>query len=62
MALLPHGLVGDAVVYTNHDRISSVVFEGYSDEDDVALMATIEEVLPLMDIEKGDTEPQIDTW
>lgn len=57
--LYPEGLVGDQMAYFNEDKISKIVFEGYSDIDNENMVENIkhyEEEHP--DLIKGDPE----TW
>lgn len=61
LCLYPEGLIGDTVVFTNHDCIQTVHFEGYRDEADEELMAQTAEVLPLMDVPKGQPKP-VSEW
>lgn len=51
----PQGMVGDEVLYFNHEDISKVVFKGYDDEDSKALNDGINHWLNEMNIEKSDT-------
>lgn len=55
--LYPEGLVGDAVLYFNHEGIQKVVFEGYLDEDNDLVLANLAESLRYVEIEKGNPEP-----
>ena len=41
----PEGLVSDQMVYFNHDNISKVVFEGYSDVDNENVVENINRYL-----------------
>lgn len=51
----PEGLVGDQMVYFNADKISRVVFEGYSDVDDENMVENINRYLAEHpDIKRGD--------
>ena len=38
-AQFPEGIMGDQLGYFNHDGIASVVFKGYSDDDDKIIVA-----------------------
>ena len=55
--LYPEGLMGEAIVYCNHDKIEEVFHRGYEDEDDVAVLQQIREVLAVTDMQKGDPSP-----
>lgn len=61
MCLYPEGLIGEAVVFSNHDCIDKVHFEGYSDEADAEFVAATCEVLPKVDMPKGEPKP-ISEW
>ena len=51
----PEGLMGDQVVYFNHDKIGKVVFKGYSDIDDENAVDNIHRYLAEHpDLKKGD--------
>lgn len=41
----PEGLIGDQLYYFDHQNISKVVFEGYSDVDDENVVANINQYL-----------------
>lgn len=41
----PDGIVGDKLAYFNHDAITKVVFEGYSDDDDKTVVENINRFL-----------------
>ncbi len=55
--MYPEGLLGDQVIYFNHDAIQKVVFEGLADEDNELLLATLSENLGSLEMEKGDPRP-----
>jgi len=55
--LYPEGLIGDAVIYFNHDAIQKVVHEGFVDEDNELLLETLRENLEHVSLEKGDPPP-----
>lgn len=61
MCLYPEGLMGDAVVYSNHDCISEVLFKGFSDENDEKVLATLAEVLPETNVPRGEAS-SADAW
>ena len=62
LALYPEGLIGDAVVYSNHDCIDEVLFEGYRDDEDARALSEIAEILPKMTVPKADPQPQQEEW
>ncbi len=37
----PEGLLGDQIAYFNHEDIAKVVFEGFSDDDNVMMVENI---------------------
>lgn len=57
MCLYPEGLIRDTVVYSNHDCIEEVLFRGFQNDDDAAIVAQMQEVLPKVDIPKGNPQP-----
>ena len=61
MCLYPEGLIGDTVVYGNHDGIDKVLFEGFSNEGDEKALATLAEVLPKVDVPRGEAS-SADAW
>ena len=62
LALYPEGIVGDAFVYSNHDCITEVIFKGYSDAEDEALVLKVKEVLNQVEgIAKANPTIE-DTW
>ena len=55
--LYPEGLVGDQMVYFNHDSLDEVIFTGYDDDDNKAMLRSIEHYLEKNpDIERGDPQ------
>ena len=55
----PEGLIGDQMAYFNADKISKVVFEGFSDIDDENMVENINRFLAENpDIKRGNPE----TW
>lgn len=61
LCLWPEGVMGDALVYSNHDCVSEVLSRGYTDESSEAALAQILEILPKMDIPRGNPMPA-DEW
>lgn len=53
----PEGLVRDAVVYSNHDCIDEVLFKGFEDEGNTAVLDVLGDVLPRLDVVKADPQP-----
>ncbi len=51
--LYPEGLLGDTVIYSNHDQIEAVHFIGFSDEEDEEILRQTEETLKELDIRKA---------
>lgn len=51
----PQGLVGDEIMYFNAEDIQKTVFEGYRDEDDALVLASLKEWLEESPFEKADT-------
>ncbi len=39
----PEGLVGETVLYINHDDIEEIIFKGYQDEDDSRIQKNLKE-------------------
>ena len=52
----PEGLSGDQLAYFNHDGISKVVFNGYSDDDDKVIVNNINQFVLINNIKKADVE------
>ena len=50
----PEGLVGDQILYFNHENIVKVVFSGYSDDDEQMMVDNINEWYMNSEIIKGD--------
>lgn len=55
--LYPEGLMGDKVVYFNHEAVQKTVHEGYADEDDGLMLDNLSKALEHVEIEKGDPAP-----
>ncbi len=53
----PEGLIGDNVIYSNHDCIDTVLFEGHSDDEDIELMKAISAAVMELNVEKGNPNP-----
>lgn len=53
--LYPDGLVGDRMVYFNHDSLAKVIFAGYEDDDNSIILENIQNYLDSNpDIKRGD--------
>ena len=52
--LYPEGMVGDSLIYFNHEDIFKVVQEGYTDDDNEIMLENIEAMLQQTDIPKGN--------
>ena len=52
----PEGLMGDRAIYFQHEDISKVVFEGYSDSDDEAMLENIRKSLSESDVKRADVK------
>ena len=52
--LYPKGMVGDSLIYFNHEDIFKVVQEGYTDDDNEIMLENIEAMLQQTDIPKGN--------
>ena len=55
--MYPEGLLGDQVIYFNHNAIQKIVSEGYRDEDNELLLETLKDNLEALDMIKGDPKP-----
>ncbi len=53
----PEGLMGDQVIYFNHDTIQKVVFEGFTDEDNELMLENLSQSIKVLDMEKGSPKP-----
>lgn len=52
--LYPNGLMGDQVMYFQHDDILDVVFEGFSDKDDEIMVKNIQDAYQSLDVKRPD--------
>ncbi len=59
--LYPEGITGDAAIYFNHDVVTEVLAEGYSDEADQVFVPKLREVVERLDVERGNPGP-VSTW
>lgn len=53
LCLYPEGLMGDAVLYGNHDQIDEVVERGFEDKEDEAYRGVVATVVGLLDLSRG---------
>lgn len=61
MCLYPEGLISDTVIFSNHDCISQVHFEGYHDKAEKDFIADTSEILSMVDVKKGQPKP-VSEW
>lgn len=62
LVLYPEGLVGDAIVYSNHDCITGVFFNGCDDDENAVLVAALKDILAdVEDIPRAHPQEK-DTW
>lgn len=59
--LYPEGMLGDAVIYSNHENVETVYFRGFEDEENAETLVSIKEVLAELDLPKADPQP-IGAW
>lgn len=59
--LYPEGLLGDAVVYSNHENIETVHFEGFNDVENENALKTIKEAVLKLDVPKAHPK-SIEAW
>lgn len=53
-SIYPQGIIGDQILYFNHEDIIKVVFEGYHDEDDALMVENINKWYQETDVAKGN--------
>lgn len=61
LILYPEGVMGDALIYSNHDKVKEVLWRGFEDESNGEWVTQLTEILPQMDIPKGNPKPA-DEW
>ena len=49
----PEGIMGENIIYFNHEDIHKIVHEGYVDEDEILMKENINAWIKKMDIKKG---------
>ena len=54
--LYPEGLMGEQVMYFQHENIQKVVFEGYADEDNEIMLSNIETALENDPVKRADVK------
>lgn len=52
--LYPEGMMGDSLIYFNHEDIFKLVHEGYADDDNTLMLENIEAITQETDIPKGN--------
>lgn len=55
--LYPEGLMGDTLVYFNHEGIQRVVHEGYADDENGLVLENLARSLKYVEVEKGNPAP-----
>ena len=50
----PQGIIGDQIMYFNHEDIKKVIFTGYTDEDDEMMVENINDWFEKTDISRGN--------
>lgn len=59
--LYPEGMLGDAVIYSNHENIQAVHFRGLHDEEDDRALRSIVQALAALDVPKADPQA-LEAW
>lgn len=52
--IYPEGLVGDQLLYFNHEDIEEVIFKGYEDEENKQVLKNLDNWMAQSDAEKGN--------
>ncbi len=52
--IYPEGLIGDQLLYFNHEDIAREIFQGYSDEDNVMMVENIHRWIETNEYPKGN--------
>lgn len=61
LVLYPEGLIDDEIVFTNHDCIEEVLFEGLRDQREQEQTKVIQQVVKTLAVPKGDPMDR-DMW
>ncbi len=59
--LYPEGMLGDVIIYSNHENIEAVHSKGFQDEEDAQVLKRIREALIQADIPKAQLQP-VSLW
>lgn len=54
--LYPEGMVGDAVIYSNHENVDSIHFRGFEDEENAQVLDNVRAAVLGLDVPKA--QPQ----
>lgn len=52
--LYPEGLVGESIIYFNHNDIAKILYKGYESEENKILTDNINEILSKSGVKKGN--------
>ena len=55
--LYPEGLIGDKVIYFNHEAINKTFYKGFIDDDEAMALENLADTLKYVTLEKGDPQP-----
>lgn len=59
--LYPEGMLGDAVIYSNHENIEKVHAQGFADYEEIEAITRIKEALEQIEVPKAKPQP-ISAW
>lgn len=59
--LYPEGLMGDTVIYSNHENVKTVHFKGFEDKENAEMIKTLKETVPTLDVPKAHPKP-VEPW
>ena len=59
--LYPEGMLGDVIVYSNHENIETVHARGFADAEDEAVRGAITAALAELEVPKSRPEP-LEAW
>ena len=54
--MYPEGMIGDAVMYFQHEDVIKTVHKGYSDEDDELMVGNINTALETTQLKRGNVQ------